>query len=53
LAAKTKVQKGVKIEHAVVPEANHFFQDKIDDLVDVTGIYVDRRIVELEQERRE
>ena len=53
LAAKTKVQKGVKIEHAVVPEANHFFQDKIDDLVDVTGVYVDRRIVELEQERRE
>ena len=28
LAAKTKVQKGVKIEHAIVPEANHFFQDK-------------------------
>ena len=53
LAAKTKVQKGVKIEHAVVPEANHFFQDKIDELVQVTGVYVDRRIVELEQERKE
>jgi biotin carboxylase/alpha/beta superfamily hydrolase len=24
LAAKTKVQKGVKIEHAIVPDANHF-----------------------------
>ena len=53
LAVKTKVQKGVKIEHAVVPEANHFFQDKIEELVKVTGVYVDRRIVELEQERKE
>ena len=53
LAAKTKVQKGVKIEHAVVPDANHFFQDKIEDLTDVVGAYVDRRTVELEKERRE
>ena len=34
LAAKTKVQKGVKIEHAIIPDANHFFQDKIEDLID-------------------
>ena len=53
LAAKTKVQKGVKIEHAIVPEANHFFQDKIEDLMKVVGTYVDRRIVEIEKERRE
>ena len=53
LAAKTKVQKGVKIEHAVVPDANHFFQDKIEDLTAVVGEYVDRRMVELEKERRE
>ena len=53
LAASTKVQKGVKIEHAVVPEANHFFRDKIDELIKVTGVYVDRRIVELEQERKD
>ena len=53
LAAKTKVQKGVKIEHAMVPEANHFFQDKIEDLIKVAGVYVDRRIVELEQERKD
>ena len=48
LAAKTKVQKGVKIEHAIVPEANHFFQDKIEDLMKVVGTYVDRRTVEME-----
>jgi alpha/beta superfamily hydrolase len=53
LAAKTKVQKGVKIEHAVVPDANHFFQDKIEDLTKVVGGYVDRRMLELAQERRE
>jgi alpha/beta superfamily hydrolase len=53
LAAKTKVQKGVKIEHSVVPDANHFFQDKIEDLTQVVGEYVDRRMGELEKERRE
>jgi alpha/beta superfamily hydrolase len=53
LAAKTKVQRGVKIEHAVVPDANHFFQDKIDDLVKVVGGYLDRRTVEMEAERKE
>ena len=53
LAAKTKVQKGVKIEHAIVPEANHFFQDRIEDLIKVAGTYVDRRMVEMEAERKE
>jgi alpha/beta superfamily hydrolase len=53
LAAKTKVQKGVKIEHAVVPEANHFFQDRMEDLMKVVGTYLDRRIVELEKAKEE
>jgi alpha/beta superfamily hydrolase len=53
LAAKTKVQKGVKIEHATVPDANHFFQDKIEDLIKVAGAYVDRRTIEMEKERKE
>jgi alpha/beta superfamily hydrolase len=52
LAAKTKVQKGVKIDHVVVPEANHFFQDRIDDLMAVVGDYLDRRTLEMTQERR-
>jgi alpha/beta superfamily hydrolase len=52
LAAKTKVQKGVKITHVVVPEANHFFQDKIEDLMAVVGDYLDRRTLEMEEERR-
>ena len=52
LSVKTKVQKGVKIEHAVVPEANHFFQDRIDDLIQVVGTYLDRRTAEMEAERK-
>jgi len=47
------VQKGVKIEHAVVPEANHFFQDRIEDLIKVAGAYVDKRTIEMEKERKE
>ena len=31
----------------MVPDANHFFQDKIE------GAYVDKRTIEMEQERRE
>jgi alpha/beta superfamily hydrolase len=53
LAAKTKVQKGVKIEHAIVPEANHFFQDKTEDLMKVVGTYLDRRIAEMEAASKE
>ena len=51
LAAKTKVQKGVKIEHAVVPDANHFFQDRIEDLMGVVGTYLDQRTAEMDAER--
>ena len=51
LAAKTKVQKGVKIEHAVVPNANHFFQDHMEDLMKPVGTYLDRRIAEIAKER--
>src|SRR5262249_21851413 len=51
LAAKTKVQKGVRIEHAIVPEANHFFQDKIEELKKVVGDYLDKRTIEIAEER--
>jgi alpha/beta superfamily hydrolase len=51
LSVKTKVQKGVKIEHAIVPDANHFFQDRIEDLIDVVGTYLDKRTAEMDAER--
>lgn len=53
LAAKTKVQKGVKIEHAIIPDANHFFQDKTEALVDVVGGYLDKRLVEMEKSKKD
>ena len=57
LAAKTKVQKGIKIEHLVVPGANHFFvdenkQDMTDQLAEVVGSYVDTRMVEILKEKQ-
>jgi uncharacterized protein len=51
LSVKTKVQKGVKIEHAIVPDANHFFQDRIEDLIKVVGGYLDKRTAEMDAER--
>ena len=53
LAAKTKVQRGIKIDHAIVPGANHFFADKTEELVKVVGDYVDRRTIEIEKAKRD
>jgi alpha/beta superfamily hydrolase len=51
LAAKTKTQKGIKIEHQIIPGANHFFEgeDKLAALKECVGTYVDihmKRIAE-------
>lgn len=51
LAAKLKTQRGIKIDHEIVPGANHFFQDKIDDLTAVVGSYVDMRLAKDAAER--
>lgn len=44
LADKLKTQRGITITHEVVPGANHFFEDKIDELMSVVGGYLDRRL---------
>ncbi len=44
LATKLKTQRGIKIDHEVVPGANHFFENKMDDLNDIVGRYVDMRM---------
>jgi len=41
---KLKTQKGIQIEHAVVEGANHFFEDRVDDLIAKVGIYLDKRL---------
>ena len=44
LVSKLKTQKGITIEHKVMHGANHFFQDRIGELVKICGDYVDRRL---------
>ncbi len=44
LSAKLKTQRGIKIDHEVVPGANHFFENKTDELEGVVGSYLDMRI---------
>jgi len=41
---KVKTQKGVKIEHAVIPGANHFFEGRVDELIASVGTYLDGRL---------
>jgi uncharacterized protein len=52
MAAKTKTQKGIKIEHQIIPGANHFFEgeDKLAALKASVGEYVDRRTIEMTKE---
>ena len=42
LVAKLKTQKGITITHEVVPDANHFFEGKTDDLMEVVDGYLDQ-----------
>ncbi len=50
LTAKLKTQKGIKIDHEVIPGANHFFEDKIDEMQDVVGTYLDMRMAQAAEE---
>ncbi len=52
LAARLKTQRGIVVEHQVVPLANHFFEDRIDPLVQSVGAYVDKRMA-AKKEREE
>jgi len=44
LAAKLKTQRGTSIDHRVVPGANHFFENKIDELNETINDYLDMRL---------
>ncbi len=44
LVEKLKTQKGIIIEQQVVPGANHFFQDHVEDLIGRCGTYLDKRL---------
>jgi alpha/beta superfamily hydrolase len=51
MAVKVKVQKGIKITHEVVPGANHFFENKTEEMGNIVGAYLDDRMIQFEQER--
>ena len=44
LVDKLKTQKGIVIEQKVIPGANHFFDSKVDALMQAVGIYLDKRL---------
>ena len=50
LTAKLKTQKGIRIDHEIVPGANHFFEDKIDEMTGVVGRYLDMRMAQAAEE---
>ena len=44
LVDRLKTQKGIVIDHAVVPDANHFFEGRMDGLMEVVDAYLDKRL---------
>jgi dienelactone hydrolase len=51
LAVKLKTQRGIKIDHEIIPGANHFFEGKTDELQAAVGTYLDMRLAKAAQER--
>ena len=44
LVDKLKTQKGIVIEQKVVPGANHFFDGKVEALMQSVNAYLDKRL---------
>ena len=44
LVDKLKTQKGIVIEQKVIPGANHFFDGKVEPLMQAIGAYLDKRL---------
>jgi alpha/beta superfamily hydrolase len=44
LVAKLKTQKGIKIDHVVMPDTNHFFEGKVHELTEICAKYLDKRL---------
>jgi uncharacterized protein len=44
LVDRLKTQKGIVIEHQTVPDANHFFEGRMDGLMVVVDAYLDKRL---------
>lgn len=44
LVDKLKTQRGIKIDQQIIPGANHFFENNVDQLLGVCADYLDRRL---------
>ena len=44
LIEKLKTQKGILIEHAVISGANHFFENRVEPLIEEVRQYLDKRL---------
>ena len=44
LVDKLKTQKGIVIEQKVVAGANHFFDGKVEPLMEAISVYLDKRL---------
>ncbi len=47
LVDKLKTQKGIAIQHQIVKGANHFFEEHVDELIDICTDYVDGRLAKI------
>ena len=53
LSVKTKTQKGIKIQHNIIQGANHFFADQLEEMKGLVGDYVDMRMIDIMESKRE
>ena len=44
LVERLKIQRGLVVDHEVVPRANHFFEGKVNELMEVVDAYLDKRL---------
>ncbi len=49
LVERLKTQRGIVIDHQVIPGANHFFENKQEELIELVATYLDRRLKEDEE----
>jgi hypothetical protein len=52
LVDRLKTQKGIVIDHATVPDANHFFEGRMDGLMEVVDAYLDKRLGKQQKKKR-
>jgi alpha/beta superfamily hydrolase len=50
LVERLKTQKGVIIDHQVVPKANHFFENQVEELMTKVDTYLDMRLNDPEED---